>query len=127
MAYLVTGATGFIGRHVVEELLRRRDAEVFVLVRPGSLPRLHQLTDRWLEPNRVAPVTGDLTEPRLGVDETWVEEHRGRIDHVVHLAALYDMTASDERNEQLNVGGTRAAVDLAEALEAGCFHHVSSV
>jgi NAD(P)-dependent dehydrogenase (short-subunit alcohol dehydrogenase family) len=127
MAYLVTGATGFIGRHVVEELLRRRDAEVFVVVRPGSLPRLQQLADRWSEPNRVVPVTGDLTEPRLGVDESWVEEHRGRIEHVVHLAALYDMTASDERNEQLNVGGTRAAVDLAESLEAGCFHHVSSV
>jgi NAD(P)-dependent dehydrogenase (short-subunit alcohol dehydrogenase family) len=127
MAYLVTGATGFIGRHVVEELLRRRDGEVFVLVRPGSLPRLHHLTARWSDPNRVVPVTGDLTDPRLGVDETWVEEHRGRVEHMVHLAALYDMTASGERNEQLNVGGTRAAVDLAEALEAGCFHHVSSV
>ncbi len=127
MAYLVTGGTGFIGRHVVEEILRRPDAEVFVLVRPSSLPRLHRLMDGWSDPNRVVPVTGDLAEPRLGVDETWVEEHRGGIEHVVHLAALYDMTASDERNQQLNVGGTRAAVDLAEALEAGCFHHVSSV
>jgi thioester reductase-like protein/short-subunit dehydrogenase involved in D-alanine esterification of teichoic acids len=127
MAYLVTGATGFIGRHVVEEILRRRDAEVFVLVRAASLARLHRLADRWSDPNRVIPVTGDLTESRLGVDESWVEEHRGRIEHMVHLAALYDMTASDERNEQLNVGGTRAAVDLAESLQAGCFHHVSSV
>jgi NAD(P)-dependent dehydrogenase (short-subunit alcohol dehydrogenase family) len=127
MAYLVTGATGFIGRHVVEEILRRRDAEVFVLVRAASLARLHRLADRWSDPNRVIPVTVDLTESRLGVDESWVEEHRGRIEHMVHLAALYDMTASDERNEQLNVGGTRAAVDLAESLQAGCFHHVSSV
>jgi short-subunit dehydrogenase/thioester reductase-like protein len=37
------------------------------------------------------------------------------------------MTATDELNEQLNVGGTRAAVDLAAALDAGVLHHVSSV
>jgi NAD(P)-dependent dehydrogenase (short-subunit alcohol dehydrogenase family) len=127
MAYLVTGGTGFIGRHVVEELLEHHGGDVYVLVRQGSLRRLKALMRRWAKPNRVVPVVGDLTRPRLGVDPSWVEEHRGGIDHVVHLAALYDMTASPERNERLNVGGTRGAVELAEALEAGCFHHVSSV
>ena len=43
-------------------------------------------------------------------------EHRGEIDHFFHLAAIYDMTAADELNEQLNVGGTRAALELAGAL-----------
>ncbi|MPZ61491.1 MAG: SDR family oxidoreductase [Propionibacteriales bacterium] len=127
MAYLVTGATGFIGRHVVEELLRNRDGEVFILVRRGSLRRIEHLMHGWENSERVVPVVGDLTSPLLGVEEPWITEHRGAIDHVVHLAALYDMTASDERNEQLNVGGTRAALELAGQLGAGCFHHVSSV
>ena len=35
--------------------------------------------------------------------------------------------STDERNEELNVGGTQNAVDLANALEAGIFHHTSSV
>ena len=127
MAYFVTGATGFIGRHLVQELLDNRDGEIFVLVRKGSEGRFEQLLHSWDTPGRVTAVTGDLTKPRLGVSPAWVREHRGDIEHFFHVAALYDMTASDELNEQLNVGGTRAAVDLAGALAAGLFHQVSSI
>ena len=43
----------------------------------------------------------------------------GRIDHVFHLAAIYDMTADDATNDAMNVDGTRHALALAEALDAG--------
>ena len=126
MAYFVTGATGFIGRHLVQELVDHREGDVFVLCRAGSMGRLETLMRRWGS-DRVVPVVGDLSEPGLGVDEAWVAEHRGEIDHVFHLAAIYDMTADHDTNEVMNVGGTRNAVRLAEALEAGRFHQVSSV
>ncbi|HEV7364009.1 MAG TPA: SDR family oxidoreductase, partial [Solirubrobacteraceae bacterium] len=51
----------------------------------------------------------------------------GNVDHFFHLAAMYDMTADDEQNETLNVQGTRHAVELANAIDAGIFHHTSSV
>ncbi|MGZ4483492.1 MAG: SDR family oxidoreductase [Nocardioidaceae bacterium] len=127
MAYFVTGATGFIGRHLVQELLDNRTGEVFVLVRKGSQQRLDALMRSWGNPSRVTPVVGDLTAANLGVAKSWVKQHRGSIDHFFHLAALYDMTAPDELNEQLNVGGTRAALALAEGLAAGVFHQVSSI
>jgi thioester reductase-like protein len=127
LSYFVTGATGFIGRHLVEELLRSRDGDVHVLVREGSREKLDALLDRWPHPERVKPVVGDLQHPRLGLDDAAVDELRGRVDHVFHLAAIYDMTASEDVNERLNVAGTRNAVELANALEAGRFHHVSSV
>jgi NAD(P)-dependent dehydrogenase (short-subunit alcohol dehydrogenase family) len=128
MTYFVTGATGFIGRHLVEQLLAKRDGDVFVLVREGSQDKLDALlAGRWERSPRVKPVTGDLTQERLGVDDAWIAEHEGKIDHFFHLAAIYDMTASDESNERLNVTGTRNAVELANALKAGVLHHTSSV
>jgi thioester reductase-like protein len=127
MAYFVTGATGFIGRHLVEELLRNRTGDVYVLVRATSQDRLDSLIASWPDADRVHPVVGDLAEPNLGVSDDWIAEHRGQIDHFFHLAAIYDMTADEERNERLNVEGTRHAVDLANALQAGILHHTSSV
>jgi NAD(P)-dependent dehydrogenase (short-subunit alcohol dehydrogenase family) len=125
MTYFVTGATGFIGRHLVQELLSH--GEVYALVREGSQERLAELIKRWDGGDRVTPVVGDLTQERLGVEQPWIDEHRGKIDHFFHLAAVYDITADDEVNERTNVTGTRNAVALANALEAGCLEHVSSV
>ena len=128
MAYLVTGATGFIGRHLVERLLER-DGDVHVLVREGSRDRLDALVERWgaAAAERVKPVAGDLQQPLLGLSDEQVAALRGQIEHVFHLAAIYDMTAPAELNERLNVVGARHAVDLANELSAGHLHHVSSV
>ncbi len=127
MTYFVTGATGFIGRFLVQELLDNREGDIFVLVRTGSVPRMERLIRQWGQPDRVHMVSGDLQAAALGVDKAWVSDHAGSIDHFFHLAAVYDMTASDEQNESLNVGGSRNAIELAADLDAGCFHQVSSI
>ncbi len=127
MTYFVTGATGFIGRHLVEHLLER-DGDIHVLVREGSQDRLDALNERWGAPEgRIHKVVGDIQEPNLGLSDDRIAELKGNVEHFFHLAAMYDMTADDEVNEALNVQGTRNAVQLANALEAGHLHHVSSV
>jgi thioester reductase-like protein/NADP-dependent 3-hydroxy acid dehydrogenase YdfG len=133
MAYFVTGATGFIGRHLVGRLLAHRQGKVYVLVRESSTGRLDELIDRWETAigaplaKRVQPVIGDLRRPLLGVADEQVTELRGQVEHFFHLAAVYDMTAPAEQNTAVNVGGTTHAVELARSLEAGCLHHVSSI
>ena len=127
--YLLTGSTGLIGRHLLVKLLDDPDARVHALVRAGSVGRLEAaLAELPVSVrDRVHVVTGDLAETDLGVTRTTRRGLRNKIDHLVHLAALYDMTAGAERNEQINVEGTRRVVELAEDLQVGVLHHVSSV
>ena len=127
MSYLVTGATGFIGRNLVE-LLLEREGTIFALVREGSRGRLEELRARWgVDPDRVVAIVGDLSQPRLGVSDADVERLRGEVDHLFHLAAIYDMTADAETQRESNVEGTRHMVELAEAIGAGRVHMVSSI
>jgi NAD(P)-dependent dehydrogenase (short-subunit alcohol dehydrogenase family) len=127
MAYFVTGATGFIGRNLVE-LLLEREGTIYVLVREGSRGRLEELRNRWGAPeDRIVPIVGDLTQRRLGVSEEDLGRLKGQIDHFFHLAAIYDMTADASSQHAANIQGTRHAIELSDAIEAGCFHYVSSI
>src|SRR6476619_7419651 len=127
MSYFVTGATGFIGRNLVERLLERQGT-VYVLVRDGSKGRLAELRSRWgADEDRVVGVVGDLSQPGLGVPDDEISTLRGKVDHLFHLAAIYDMTADAESQRLANVEGTRHMVEFAEAIEAGRVHMVSSI
>jgi short-subunit dehydrogenase len=120
--YFVTGATGFIGRHLVAELLKR-DGTIYALVREGSRGKLDALAQRLDAPDgRIQPVTGDLSKPALGIDG--FDE---KIDHLFHLAAVYDVEADEEASERANVEGTKHVIEFADSHDVGRFHHVSSI
>jgi NAD(P)-dependent dehydrogenase (short-subunit alcohol dehydrogenase family) len=127
MSYFVTGATGFIGRFLIDKLIAR-EGPIYVLVRKGSVKKLDDLRPRWgADEKRVVAVIGDLAKPRLGIAPADLAKLKGKVKHFFHLAALYDLAADAESQEKANIEGTRNAVEVAEAIDAGCLHHMSSI
>ena len=127
MAYFVTGATGFIGQFLMHKLLARGQP-IYVLVRKGSLKKLDALREQWGATDKeVIAVVGDLASGNLGVSAADLKKLKGKVDHMFHLAAVYDLKASAESQQAANVEGTRHAVQFAQAVGAGCLHHVSSI
>jgi len=129
MNYLVTGGTGFIGHNLIAELLQqKKTATIYVLVRKGSKQKLEALRKEWGSGSkRVVPITGDLTKSMLGVPAKKRRELEGKIDHVFHLAAVYDLMADAESQIRVNVEGTQNVVNLATDIKAKRFHHMSSI
>ncbi len=127
MKIFVTGATGFIGKRLVAKLLERRGTTVYFLVRKESLPKVAGLLQHWgVTKARAVPVVGDLTARKLGVGTSDLEALAG-VDHLVHLAAVYDLSADAESQVAVNVEGTRHMVEFAKAAKAKHVHLVSSI
>ena len=79
MTYFVTGATGFIGRHLLQKLLLRKGT-IYCLVRKESLAKFKELCERLgADKDRVVAIVGDLAKPRLGVaPQTGTRDQRTR-------------------------------------------------
>jgi len=133
MSYFVTGATGFVGRFLVSNLLKRKGTAkapnlIYVLVRKDSQKKLDATAKKmgW-DSKRIVPVVGDMTAAKCGLSAAQVRSLSGKITHFFHLAAIYDLGADAASQRAANVDGTQHALDLAAAIGAGCFHHTSSI
>ncbi len=110
---LVTGATGLLGSHIVEQL-RRRDRPVRVLVRPGA--------DRsWLQGQEVEFAEGDLD------DTASLEAACRDVQTVYHAAARVGDWGPWPDFVRVSVDGTRNLIDSAVRRGVGRFVHVSSI
>ncbi len=127
---LLTGATGFVGRFMLREILAHKaDLEVFCLVRADDAEhgreRLRAALERaelWDDAfaSRIHVVTGDVEHPRLGLSESDFDDLCLRIDAVYHLAASLNLATSYAAIRQANVA---SLVNLMELCLRGRFKH----
>ena len=90
MAYFITGGTGFIGRNFIDKL-KDRDGDIYVLTRAASMHKFEELQERLGDSgDRLIPVTGDLKQPLLGVDEATIAELLSEPGSVTPLCEMPD-------------------------------------
>lgn len=138
MHWAITGATGFLGIHILGELLRG-DGTFTLLTRPQSDPitRIGKalplaVTDGqvWTQQelrDRFTVVPVDLTAPKLGLSEDRFQELADRVDAILHCAGIIELDADLADLRSTNVGGTTRILELAEAGSRGPdLFHVST-
>jgi thioester reductase-like protein len=133
---LLTGATGFVGAHLVAELLARPSAQILCLVRASTAEEGRARVQRALEqyglPDgtrdaRLEIVRGDLAAPQLGLGPMEWQHLATSVDRIHHVGALVNWVAPYEALRSVNVEGTRALLALACAGPAKPLHFVSSL
>ncbi len=128
---VLTGATGFVGRHLVQELLERYpEARLALLIRAGRDKTAEQ---RGAEiageqaGGRVDVYAGDVSLPRCGLDEAAWQRLAGEATRVIHCAATVRFDHALDEARAINVEGTRRVLELAEAApNLKCFAYVGT-
>jgi amino acid adenylation domain-containing protein/thioester reductase-like protein len=131
---LLTGATGFLGAHLLRELLAATSARVWCLVRADDQAdgrrRIAQAAARYQLPvppdDRVVPLRGDLAEPRLGLSDARFRQLARDADVIYHAGALVNFIYPYQELRAANVDGTREIIRLAGRYRGIPVHYVST-
>jgi fatty acid CoA ligase FadD9 len=141
---LLTGANGYLGRFLCLELLQRleeTDGTLICLVRGSSAEAARERLDaafdsgddellaryRKSAAGRLEVVAGDIGEPNLGLDEGTWQRLAGRVDRIVHPAALVNHVLPYSELFGPNVAGTAELIRLAVTTRIKPFTFLSSV
>lgn len=127
----ITGFPGFIADRLLERLARK-DCRFILLVQPSFLTRakdeiarIAQLSGKTVADFEI--VTGDISQPGLGLAPADADRARAETTRVFHLAAVYDLAVPRELGMRVNVGGTRNVLEFTRAMpRLAHFHYVST-
>jgi thioester reductase-like protein len=132
----LTGATGFLGAFLLQSILRGTAADVFCLVRSrdagegaGKIKNALESYSLWDESfrSRIIPVTGDLSQPLLGLSPEEFRLLAGKVDLIYHNGALVNFVYPYALLKPVNVLGTQEVLRLASLIRAKPVHYISTI
>ncbi|MCL4640087.1 MAG: amino acid adenylation domain-containing protein [Olivibacter sp.] len=122
---LLTGATGFVGIHLLQELLETTEATVYCLVRAQdefhAMEKINECFERYRIPdnsrqrNRIIPVIGDLAKPFLGLCGERFAALSKAVDVIYHSGSSVNFIEPYSYMKAPNVDGLREIIRLAGA------------
>ncbi|MFD9654724.1 thioester reductase domain-containing protein [Streptomyces mirabilis] len=133
---LLTGATGFVGVHLLAELLTSTGAEVVCTVRAASpaeaTARIHQALETHVinlpdaMRHRITAFPADLTRPHLGLDDVLFAELARTCGAIIHNAATVSIMREYATLRAANTESTRDLLRMA-AVRSTPLHFVSTL
>lgn len=132
----LTGATGFVGAFLLDELLRQTQADIYCLVRSTDAESGKQRLQNHLESyllwnesfsDRIIPVIGDLSQPLLGFSEQQFQLIASQIDLIYHNGASINLIYPYSVLKAANVLGTQEVLRLASQSKLKPVHYVSTL
>ena len=131
----LTGATGFLGVHLLHELLEKTSANIHCLVRAENVSEArNKLKNKlsfyqlWNEQDsqRIIPIIGNLEKNLLGLSEKEFQDLASQIDMIYHSGASVNLIYPYSVLKPANVLGTQEILRLASQIKIKPVHFVST-
>lgn len=135
-AIFLSGATGFLGAFLLDELLRHTQADVYCLVRADKFETARKRVEENLKKyelwqdqyqKRIIPILGEITQPQLGLDDATFSSLANTIDTIYHGAAELNFVSPYTSLKPANVTGTQEIIRLASLGKTKALHYISTV
>jgi len=132
----LTGATGFLGVHLLYDLLKQTSATIYCLVRSSNDKEGKKKLERKLKSgflwkqsfkNRLIPVVGELAQPLLGLSESDFYSLANQIDVIYHCGAMVNFVYPYSKLKAANVLGTQDILKLATLIQTKPVHFISTL
>lgn len=134
---LLTGVTGFLGAHILQQLLRLPNTMVYCLVRPQKSVAIEEKVRDKMQfyfgeqiveqmKNRVCTIEGDLSEKYVGLTTDIQEKLVSKIDTIIHCGGDVRHYGDREHFKKVNVESTRYLLEMSKKTGAR-FHYISTV
>ncbi|MBI2785341.1 MAG: thioester reductase domain-containing protein, partial [Legionella longbeachae] len=133
---LLTGASGFVGAHILDELIHKTTATVYCLVRASTVEdALRILVEKLKKYNlssyqhisRIVPVLGDLGQAKLGLSNHDYDQLAKEVDALFHVGAWVHHVYDYNTLCKTNVQSVKELLKMAVDSKNKAFHFVSTL